>query len=221
MSYSDGTTPNVAYAYDLEGNRTSMADGTGTTSYTYDELGQILTVSSPASPAAKVVGYRYDLDGERTKLIYPDGSWVAYEFDKDGRMVSVTDWANRVTRYAYLPDGSVSSVQNANGTSTIYRYDNVGRLTQVWNLSGANTISQHTYTLDSAGNRTRLQEIRPRIGIPRPIGVLTPVTLDYSYDRMYCVNGGGWSRREYYVCLRFGGQPIEQDAERRQDDLCL
>ena len=183
----------------------------------------ILTVSSPASPAAKVVGYRYDLDGERTKLIYPDGSWVAYEFDKDGRMVSVTNWANHVTRYAYLPDGSVSIVQNANGTSTIYRYDNVGRLTQVWNLSGANTISQHTYTLDKRrGIALACRRFDPGSAFPDRLALLTPVTLDYSYDRhVSCRRGRLVQTGNTTYVIRFGGQPIEQDAERRQDDLCL
>src|SRR5882672_8520941 len=35
ITYASTTTPNVAYAYDANGNRTSMVDGTGTTAYTY------------------------------------------------------------------------------------------------------------------------------------------------------------------------------------------
>jgi YD repeat-containing protein len=37
-----------------------MVDGTGTTTYTYDELGRLLSVTSPVSPSNKTVGYRYD-----------------------------------------------------------------------------------------------------------------------------------------------------------------
>jgi len=36
ICYSDGATPNVAYAYNADGHRKSMQDGTGTTTYTYD-----------------------------------------------------------------------------------------------------------------------------------------------------------------------------------------
>ena len=36
ITYSDGKTPTVKYAYDEDGDRTSMVDGTGTTTYGYD-----------------------------------------------------------------------------------------------------------------------------------------------------------------------------------------
>ena len=48
-----------------------MANGTGTTSYTYDQLNRLTLVTGP-TPLAKTDGYRYDLDGNRTKEIYPD-----------------------------------------------------------------------------------------------------------------------------------------------------
>ena len=70
VDYSDPGTPDVAYAYDANGNRTSMTDGRGTTTYAVDEAGRLTSVTSPG-PAT--VGYRYDLDGNRTKLIYSDG----------------------------------------------------------------------------------------------------------------------------------------------------
>ncbi|HEX5415515.1 MAG TPA: SBBP repeat-containing protein, partial [Chloroflexota bacterium] len=47
ISYSDQTTPNVTYFYDADGNRTAMQDGTGTTTYTLDELDRLVLVSSP------------------------------------------------------------------------------------------------------------------------------------------------------------------------------
>ena len=40
-------TPNVSHAYDADGNRTSMADGTGSTNYSYDELSRPISVTSP------------------------------------------------------------------------------------------------------------------------------------------------------------------------------
>ena len=50
-----------------------MADGTGSTSYSYDEMGRLTSVTSPGP---KTVGYRYDADGNRTKVIYSDGTAV-------------------------------------------------------------------------------------------------------------------------------------------------
>jgi YD repeat-containing protein len=43
-----------------------MADGTGATTYVYDEADRLTSVTSPGP---KTVGYRYDVDGNRTKVI--------------------------------------------------------------------------------------------------------------------------------------------------------
>ena len=40
------------------------------------------------------IGYRYDRDGNRTKLIYPNGDAVTYAFDKAARLTSLTAWAS-------------------------------------------------------------------------------------------------------------------------------
>ena len=146
ITYSDGVTPNVSYGYDADGNRTSMIDGTGTTSYVYDEHDRLTSVTSPG---VSTIGYRYDLDGNRTKLIYPDSTAVTYTFDKADRLASLVDWANRTTSYGYFPDGQLQTITAFNGTTATSSYDNAQRLTQVLNQQGSTTISQHAYTLDS------------------------------------------------------------------------
>jgi YD repeat-containing protein len=118
--YSDGVTPNVSYGYDANDNRTSMADGTGSTSYAHDELDQLLSVTSPGP---KTVAYRYDRDGNRTKVIYSDGTAVSYAFDKAGRLESLLDWASRATSYQYWPDGSLKQIASFNTTTATYTYD--------------------------------------------------------------------------------------------------
>jgi YD repeat-containing protein len=168
-----------------------MADGTGTTSYTYDELDRLLSVTSPGP---KIVGYRYDLDGNRRKLLYPDNTAVAYSFDKASQLAWLADWAApanpsctptptaRTTCYQYFPDSHLKQVTNLNGTTASYSYDNAQRLKQVLNQTATptSTISQHTYTLDAVGNRTQLAETLAQVGG----GTFSP-TNTYGYDRLY------------------------------------
>jgi RHS repeat-associated protein len=185
ITYSDGTTPSVAYTYDSHGNRLSMTDVTGRTQYSYDQLDRLLSVASPSPNGAQVVAYRYDLDGDRRKLIYPDGTAVTYRIDAAGRTDQLTDWQNRVTGYVYKPDGSIGSILNLNGTRTDYTYDAASRLRQVWNRAGANSISQHRYQRDAVGNVLSLNEALPQNGSPRPLAKLQASTTTYTYDGLY------------------------------------
>ncbi|MBI4494022.1 MAG: hypothetical protein HY690_14630 [Chloroflexi bacterium] len=98
---------------------------------------------SVTSPGPKTVGYRYDLDGNRVKVLYSDGTAVSYSFDQGSRLSSLSDWASRTTSYQYRPDGKLQTATNPNTTAAVYSYDHAQRLTQVWHQQGANTISQH------------------------------------------------------------------------------
>jgi YD repeat-containing protein len=166
IDYSAAGTPDVAYAYDANGNRTSMADGTGTTTYTSDELGRLVSVTTPGPTT---VGYRYDLDGHRTSLIYPGGTAVTYTFDAAGRLESLTDWASRSVAYTYFPDGALETATNPNGTVATYAYDNDRRTTGITHAAGSTTISDLAYSLDplaeSGYSRTPIQRSIPKIAV--------------------------------------------------------
>jgi RHS repeat-associated protein len=150
IDYSDPATPDAAFAYDANGNRIAMTDGTGSTSYAYDEADRPTAITSPGS---STVGYRYDLDGNRTKLIYPDATAVTYAFNKGGQLSSLADWASRSITYSYAPDGLVVSATNPNGSVATYNYDNARRLIEISHIgpSGA-LIDRLTYQLDPVGN---------------------------------------------------------------------
>jgi YD repeat-containing protein len=158
IDYSDPGTPDVAYAYDANGNRTSMTGGTGVTSYVYDEADRLTSV---ASPGPKTVGYRYDLDGNRTKLIYPDATAVTYTFNKASQLASLLDWASRSVAYTYWPDGLVKTETNPDSSVARYAYDNSRRMTDILHETAATTISHHGYVLDQIGNVTGLDESLP------------------------------------------------------------
>jgi YD repeat-containing protein len=72
------------------------------------------------------------------------------------------------------------------------QYDNPQRLTQVLNQNGTSTLDQHTYTLDSVGNRTQVAEVLAQVGG----GSISPTTT-YSYDRLYRLLGDGTNTYAY------------------------
>jgi YD repeat-containing protein len=83
VRYSD-TTPDVTFAYDGNGNRTQMSDGSGTESYGYDAVDRLESVTR----GTNTFSYAYDAAGNVTRRTYPDSTVVNYAYDDDGRLAS-------------------------------------------------------------------------------------------------------------------------------------
>ena len=64
IDYSDSGTADVTYTYDANGSRLTMVDGAGTTTYTYDERGRLLSVTSPGTLSTSPKCFEL--------LVYPD-----------------------------------------------------------------------------------------------------------------------------------------------------
>jgi len=102
----DDATPDATFAYDDSGLRTSMTDGSGTTSYVYDSLARLTSVENGSGD---LVEYGYDLADNQTSITYPNGATVTRHYDEDGRLDWLKDWSNRQISYTYDEDGNLSS----------------------------------------------------------------------------------------------------------------
>lgn len=126
INYSDPATPDVTLGYDDAGRRASMTDGTGTSTWTWDSLGRLVTHTNGTG---KSVGYHWDLRGNLTAIEYPDGvGTVVRNYDAAGRWTSVTDWLGHTTTFEHDPNGNITAQDNANGTSTNYGFDEADRV---------------------------------------------------------------------------------------------
>jgi RHS repeat-associated protein len=205
IDYPVGTT-DVTFDYDDVGNRTEMVDATGTTTYDYDALDRLSTVTFPGSRA---VGYTYDAVGNRASITYPGGSdSVDYDYDEAGNLVSVTDWNSDETTYDYDDVGLLEHANLPNGVVGTYTYDNADRLTGIHWVKGANTLAFVDYTLDDVGNRTqRVDGLGTHTYAYDDLYRLTSVTypgpddLDYTYDavgnRLTLVDANGTTDYAY------------------------
>ena len=84
VNYSDTTTHDVAYTYDAQGQVRTRVDASGTTSYSYDDLGRLLSVVNTAG-----------------------GGTISYTYDLAGAVASETD-AHGPTNYHYDPAHQLS-----------------------------------------------------------------------------------------------------------------
>jgi RHS repeat-associated protein len=118
------------YAYGANGNRTSQVESNGgsseTTTYTYDDLDRLETVTYPDG---RTVAYEYDAIGNRKTETErdPGGAVISRKvavFDRVNRLSTVTDAVNSANNatLTYDRNGNLTSRTTATGTTT-YAYD--------------------------------------------------------------------------------------------------
>ena len=84
-TYPDTTS--VAYSYDNASRLTSVTGPASANSYSYDNLNRVTQTTA----AGKTISYEYDSLGNRTKLTYPDASFITYQYDFLNRLTGVLD----------------------------------------------------------------------------------------------------------------------------------
>ena len=148
ISYSDGITPAVTYGYDLDGQRISMHDGTGTTTYQFDSLHRL---TDNTDGAGNHVGYGYDLRGGLTGITYPSGKQVMRGYDAAGRLVSVTDWSGNHSTFAHDEDGDVTGIGYGNGVAGAFGFDRTDRVLTMNYTRNFGAVATYNYTRNSLG----------------------------------------------------------------------
>jgi len=150
---------NFSFAYDGNNRLTNMLDGVGTTAYSYNSAGQVLSEDGPF--ASDTVSYTY---ANRLRaglnILAPNASaWTqSYGYDAGERLTNVTSSAGV---FSYILGGSsaasplVKKLTLPNGSYITNTYDSVARLlsTSLKN-SGGTVLNSHNYGYNTASERT-------------------------------------------------------------------
>ena len=148
----------IDFAYDIASrikevdDSRSAGDGGGVTTYSYNRVGRVEEVNDIEN---RLVSYKYDDRGLRTKLTYPDDSNVTYEYDKMSRLKVVKYNGSIVAEYDYDELSRRTLLTLGNDANAVYKYDIANRLTDVNNNfadAGSATLTFH-YTHDDVDNR--------------------------------------------------------------------
>jgi RHS repeat-associated protein len=150
VSYSDGKTPTAKLSYDKDGNLVGMSDGTGETTYEYDQLSRLTHTKDGHGDA---VSYAYDLMGQQTGITYPNGKSVTQGFDKAGRLKSVADWLGHTTAFGYDRNSNLVSTAFPEGTGNLdeYGFDRADWMAEVKMKKGSETLASLVYSRDKLG----------------------------------------------------------------------
>jgi RHS repeat-associated protein len=170
-SYSDGVTPAVQFGYNGDGNVTSMVDGTGETTFGYDQLGRL---TETQNGHGDMVAYGYDLADELTGILYPNGKAVSRKFDNASRLERITDWLGGTTIFSYDADSNVNGISFPAGTGNVdkYAYDRNDLMSESKFTKEAEPLASLTYGRGKSGE----VEAVVSSGLPGP------EELAYGYD---------------------------------------
>ena len=155
--YQDGNEEEsdhpVRMGYNAMGQRVSMEDITGSSSYTYDGLGRLKTATNGSG---KTVTYEYDEADNLKAILYPDGKKVSYAYDKNDNIILLTDRDGRSTSYEYDPLNRLTAVRRPDGTVSTYTYNARNEVLEAKNTCSCGfLISDYQYTYDNGGLITK------------------------------------------------------------------
>jgi RHS repeat-associated protein len=132
--------------YDNNGNTQTMANASGTTTYSWDFENRLTSAALPGSGGT--VTFKYDPFGRR---IFKSSSTATsiYAYDGDNLIEETNAAGTAVARYSQGLNIDEPLAMLRSGTTSYYQADGLGSLTSLSNASGA---LANTYTYDSFGN---------------------------------------------------------------------
>lgn len=150
---SGGSLTSISYVAGRSDSLPSLVtEGSGSTSWTYDSVGRLLSKTQTVGSWVRAMSLTRDSTGKVTTVTYPSGLIVAYGYDAD-RVSSISvGGAVVISNITYLPQSSTPTGWRwSTGAYHSRGYDTDGRLTQV--TLGPVTRSQ---SYDPAGRLTTI-----------------------------------------------------------------
>jgi RHS repeat-associated protein len=188
---TDTEKHNFSYAYDVNGNMTSIDDtssGAKVDAYTitYTGLNQAQKVTEAlAGQEKKSTSYTYDANGLTDTVTHPD-QYSKYTYDLRDLVSTVsvgkspTDTGPKVTSYTYTDRAQRLKETKGNKNTVDYTYFLDGALkSQTEKKPNGTLVASHTYAYDANGNKA--QDVAKKMNADDHAAYLDSTT-DYTHD---------------------------------------
>lgn len=194
-----GTQVNTTYTYDYR-SRTGMKDASGTSSWSYDERGRLVSENKIIGGRSYLTRWSYNNADLPTSMTYPDGEVMNQAYDARMLLDKVSGADAYVQSSVYDSAGRLTLRKLGSGLSQTWDYyawpQEGGRLRNLSakNLSGA-TLQNLTYRYDAVGNINTIFSNGDGVS-----GTNDDETQNFTYDRLdrltQAVINNGWVCRE-------------------------
>jgi len=194
---SDGTVlDSYSYEYDAAHNQTQKTDGKGITTYTYDALNRLLTVTEPAG---KCTTYAYDAAGNRiseTTVLGANTTATTYTYNNQNCLTGTTTKLNNITT-----ETSAYGYDNNGNTLTVTKTSYIGGVAQPVQVTAHaydlrnQLISTQTPESSSISNTYNGEGLRVSKSVN---GVLTRYLYEYDKVVLELDGSGNQSARNVY-----------------------
>lgn len=181
LTYDEGTNQ--------KGHLTTMADGSGTTTFSYDVYGNLTQESKYIDGNTHVTTYTYDAANLLESITYPSGRTVDYTRNSLGQITEVETTYDTATitvadSITYEPFGPLAGLTFGNDLTMSRDYDAQYRLTN--QTTGA--IQDLSFTLDAAGNIDAIAD-----------GVNGSLSRAFTQDELHRIDyeDGAYGEKEY------------------------
>ena len=186
----------VTTSYDENNNVTQIIEGFAgladrASVMSYDSFDRLVSKTDGFS---KSITYNYDNNGNRTRVVDPDGNVTHYTYDALNRVMGVLN-SQGGTGYTYDRSSLLTGIRYPNNTEADYSYDAAGRLLLIENRQNNAIVSRYDYSYDTNNNRTEQIETNGGAAetttyaydaLDRLTAVAYPLTtVTYAYDGNY------------------------------------
>lgn len=165
LHYQIGSGALTSVTYDSDGQRTAMSDGTGSSSWSYDQLHR-LTSYTNGNGDMVTYGYGSDLKDQVRSIVYPNSvGTVTQSWNDDGTLASVEDWNSKTTSFSYDYNANLTgiTVPSTTNVTDTFGFNAANQMTSVSDSNGSTLLSAN-YTRDSNGQLASDDSVSSSVG---------------------------------------------------------
>lgn len=143
----------ISLAYNTLGQLTAYDDGETQGSYSYDDVGQLLTATTDYGPFAKSISYTYDAAGNIATYTNPEDVTYTYNYDDSGLIRSINIPGTGVIAFSEYQWTQPTRITLPGGSVIERQYDGLQRMASNTLLDPAqNALMTALYGYDPVGN---------------------------------------------------------------------